>query len=86
MAPMRARSTPNWLVRPQNRMRAKAVLLKRINVIWPVQSLCKNISVPRPTQITSKAAPSRPTEGRFAIVTNAGRDAMDADGAADEQR
>jgi hypothetical protein len=28
--------------------------------------------------------PSRPTEGRIAIVTDAGRDAMDADGAADE--
>jgi hypothetical protein len=25
-------------------------------------------------------APSRPTEGRLAIVTNAGRDAVDADG------
>ncbi|HZE53590.1 MAG TPA: hypothetical protein VE111_10045 [Bradyrhizobium sp.] len=29
-------------------------------------------------------APSRPTEGRLAIVTNAGRDAMDAGGASDE--
>jgi hypothetical protein len=29
---------------------------------------------------------SRPTEGRLAIVTNAGRDAVDADGAADERR
>jgi hypothetical protein len=28
--------------------------------------------------------PSRPTEGRIAIVTDAGRDAMDASGAADE--
>jgi hypothetical protein len=27
-------------------------------------------------------APSRPTEGRLAIVTDAGRDAVDADGAA----
>jgi len=28
--------------------------------------------------------PSRPTEGRIAIVTDAGRDAVDAGGAADE--
>jgi len=30
--------------------------------------------------------PSRPTEGRIAIVTDAGRDAVDADGAFDERR
>jgi hypothetical protein len=36
------------------------------------------------TQITSWVPPSRPTEGRLAIVTDAGRDAMDAGGAADE--
>ena len=30
-------------------------------------------------------APSRPTEGRFAIVTNAGRDAVDAGSTADER-
>jgi hypothetical protein len=30
-------------------------------------------------QITSYQSPSRPTEGRFAIVTDAGRDAVDAD-------
>ena len=28
--------------------------------------------------------PSRPTEGRLEIVTDAGRDAVDADGAKDE--
>jgi hypothetical protein len=31
------------------------------------------------SQIKSITAPSRPTEGRLAIVTNAGRDAVDAD-------
>jgi len=30
------------------------------------------------TQITFTTAPSRPTEGRIAIVTNAGRDALEA--------
>jgi hypothetical protein len=38
-----------------------------------------------PTQITSLVAPSRSSKGRLAIVTNAGRDAMDADCAFDEQ-
>jgi hypothetical protein len=37
-------------------------------------------------QITCIFSPSRPTEGRLAIVTDAGRDAMDASGALDEQR
>ena len=31
-------------------------------------------------------SPSRPTEGRLAIVTDAGRDAVDAGGVADERR
>ncbi|SDT45005.1 hypothetical protein SAMN05444158_6141 [Bradyrhizobium canariense] len=37
-------------------------------------------------QITPIAAPSRSPEGRLAIVTNAGRDAVDARGAVDERR
>jgi hypothetical protein len=39
----------------------------------------------RLTQISRISAASRPTEGRLAIVTDAGRDAVDADGAGDEQ-
>ena len=38
----------------------------------------------RLTQISLILQLSRPTEGRLAIVTNAGRDAVDADGASDE--
>ena|SRR5580692_9774097 len=38
----------------------------------------------RATQITFTSPSSRPTEGRFAVVTDAGRDAVDAGGAADE--
>src|SRR5437660_7123922 len=57
----------------------------RINVIWAVQSHFKKHSVSDLTQIKLITAPSRPNEGRLAIVTNAGRDAVDADGAADEQ-
>jgi hypothetical protein len=42
--------------------------------------VCKNISSSQPTQITglSHAVPSH-LEGRLAIVTDAGRDAVDAD-------
>jgi hypothetical protein len=41
--------------------------------------ICKNISTSRLTQISSltRTVPSH-TEGRFAIVTSAGRDAVDA--------
>ena len=37
-------------------------------------------------QITLYPSPSRPTKGRFAIVTDAGRDAVDAGSAFDEGR
>jgi hypothetical protein len=40
---------------------------------------CKNISLSRLVETSLETAPSRPAEGRLAIVTNAGRDAMDAD-------
>src|SRR5260370_23816825 len=43
----------------------------------PVLSLPKSLLYP---------PPFRPTEGRHAIVTAAGRDAVDADSAADERR
>ena len=38
----------------------------------------RNISSSGLTQITALIPPSRPTEGRIAIVTDAGRDAVDA--------
>ena len=55
-------------------------LFKRINLIWPVQShLQKQFGI-RFAQITLRTrAVSSHQEGRLAIVTNAGRDAMDAD-------
>jgi hypothetical protein len=54
--------------------------LNRINLFLPVQPLCKNISALRSTQITSliPAVSSHP-KGRLAIVTDAGRDAVDVD-------
>jgi hypothetical protein len=46
----------------------------------------KNIPVHFSPKSPAYASPSRPTEGRLAIVTDAGRDAMDADGADNERR
>src|SRR5205814_5874060 len=67
------------------RLRAQRNLLNRINLICPVQSHLQKHFRSSPKQITSLVTPSRPTKGRLAIVTNAGRDAVDADGAFDEQ-
>jgi hypothetical protein len=52
--------------------------LNQINLIPPIQSCLQKYFPSRSTQINSISPPSRPPEGRFAIVTNAGRDAVDA--------
>ena len=44
----------------------------------PVQPHLKKYSDFQKTQISLYPSPSRPTEGRLAIVTDAGRDAVDA--------
>src|SRR6266404_1498933 len=59
----------------------KSLLIFR-NHVKPV--LQKYFALPL-TQITSKSKTSCPTEGRLAIVTNAGRDAVDAGSARDER-
>jgi hypothetical protein len=51
-----------------------------------VQPLLKKDSDFQKSQITLYPQPSTPHEGRIAIVTDAGLDAMDAGGAFDEQR
>jgi hypothetical protein len=56
-----------------------ADLLKRINLIPPVQSRLKKYFRSRQTQITSISPRSRSSQGRIAIVTDAGRDAVDAE-------
>jgi hypothetical protein len=56
-----------------------ANLLKRFNAICPVQSHLQKDSISRFAQIKSISPPSRSPEGRFAIVTNVARDAVDAD-------
>jgi hypothetical protein len=50
----------------------------------PVQPLLKKYFCFSEIQIRLYDSLSRPTEGRHAIVTAAGRDAVDADGAFDE--
>src|ERR1019366_485094 len=50
----------------------------------PVQPLSKKYSDFPKTQITLYPPPFRPPEGRFAIVTDVGRNAVDAGGAKDE--
>ena len=47
--------------------------VRRINVIWVVQSLLKKYSVSRLTQISRICHASRLAEGRFAIVTDVER-------------
>ena len=58
--------------------KAEAILLKRFRLMLAVQSCLQKYFCSRLTQIKSISPPSRPTEGRIAIVTDAGRDAMDA--------
>ena len=68
-----------------DRFRANAILLRRINVIWVVQSPFAKIFPfpfgPNHLHISRRLVPLR---GRLAIVTDAGRDAVDAGGAKDE--
>jgi hypothetical protein len=45
---------------------------------WRVKPLLQKYSDFPKTQISCISMPSRPTEGRFENVTNAGRDAVDA--------
>jgi endogenous inhibitor of DNA gyrase (YacG/DUF329 family) len=49
------------------------------SVIWLSSPFCKNILLNMSGKSEALIPPSRPTEGRLAIVTDAGRDAVDAD-------
>ena len=60
--------------------RPQTKLLSRIKLIWVVQSFLQKYSDFQKTQITSiSRTVSSHSEGRLAIVTDAGRDAVDAD-------
>jgi hypothetical protein len=65
-------------------LRVKANFLNRIKLFLPVQSRSKKDSDFPKDQIGSYCRRPVPREGRFAIVTDAGRDAVAAGGAEDE--
>jgi hypothetical protein len=60
-------------------LRLKTYFASRFNVIPSVQMDRKKYSASRTPQIIGILRPSRPSRGAFAIVTNAGWDAVDAD-------
>ncbi|WP_213735698.1 hypothetical protein [Bradyrhizobium sp. dw_411] len=60
-------------------LRLKTNFLSQFNVIPSVQMDRKKYSAFRSPQIIGILRPSRPSRGAFAIVTNAGWDAVDAD-------
>jgi hypothetical protein len=60
-------------------LREKTNLSRRISLFLPVQSPLQKYFWFSETQIKLYRFPSHPTEGRIMIVTNAGRDAVDAD-------
>jgi hypothetical protein len=65
-------------------LRVKSNFSSRIKLFLLVQSALEKYSdFPKP-QISFITPPSTPLEGRIAIVTDAGLDAMDASGAKDE--
>jgi hypothetical protein len=65
-------------------LREKSNLLRRISLFLPVQLPLKKYFCFSEMQIRPLLRHPVPKEGRFAIVTNAGRGAVDADGASDE--
>jgi len=69
----------------KNRLRLQRNLPRHFNLIWAVQSLREKFSAFAVGQITFTNSPVSPRhEGRFAIVTDVRRDAVDASGASDE--
>jgi hypothetical protein len=72
------------LILPDSRFSLKTNLSRRINVIWGVQMDARKYFLSGSPQIKAIIAPSRLIEGRFAIVTDVRRDAVDAEGASDE--
>ena len=63
---------------PPGDLRVKSNFSSRIKLILPVQSRLKKYSDFPKSQITLYRRPSTPLEGRIAIVTDAGLDAVDA--------
>jgi len=74
---IRAASLP----RAPAELRVKSNFLSRIKLFLSVQPLPKEYSGFQNSQITLYPPPSTPLEGRIAIVTDAGLDAVAASGA-----
>jgi len=73
----------NVIPRPAD-LRVKSNFSSRIKLFLPVQSLAKKYSDFQKSEISLYPQPSTPLEGRIAIVTDAGLDAVAASGASDE--
>jgi hypothetical protein len=73
----------NVIPRPAD-LRVKSNFSSRIKLFLPVQSLAKKYSGFPKSEINLYPQPSTPLEGRIAIVTDAGLDAVAASGASDE--
>src|SRR5438105_11544432 len=69
----------------QYRMRVNSFFVRRFNVIWVVQSPCQKYFDCAVGQITSRTSAVSPKRGALAIVTNVGRDAVDALASQDER-
>jgi hypothetical protein len=66
-----------------DKLTRRANHLRDLSPPWS-SPFCKNISVFPKLKLGYMICRPVPKEGRFAIVTNAGRDAVDASGATDE--
>jgi hypothetical protein len=67
-------------------MRLNSNFVNRFKLIWVVGSLCTNILLSENQKLCSLPAVPPRQEGRFAVVTNVGRDAVDAVVSLDERR
>jgi hypothetical protein len=72
--------------RAKTPLRLKTDFLNRIKLIWAVQSPSQKYFCFSEAQSSLCDCHPVPSEGRFAIVTDAGRDAVDADALEDERR
>jgi hypothetical protein len=83
----------SWVMPPASTLRAKAdrrLICPTGKSLSPLifcpASFAKIFHFPRRANHLYTLAPSRPTQGRLAIVTDAGRDAVDAGALSDERR
>jgi hypothetical protein len=83
--PLADHNTPLWVksglprTQPEGPLIAHGVIVPAGQISdLPVKSILRKYSSFSPPQITPTSQPSRPGRGALAIVTNVGRDAVDA--------